>query len=115
MRLAACTPIECLSTLMRHQSSIYLIVLALSVLFAPTGRTNLILNLKPADMTVAPGGTVEFAGTLENMETANVFLNGDVIILPNIQLTVDDTPFFENSPLFLVPGESYVGPFFDVT
>jgi hypothetical protein len=79
------------------------------------GHAGVIFDLTPAVLSTSAGGMVEFTGTLTNTSASNVFLNGTVGILPNTQLTLDDSPFFINSPLFLMPSESYVGPFFDVT
>src|ERR1017187_7353546 len=93
-------------------------VFALAVVLCPARLAHadlLAFNLTPATLTSAPGGTVEFTGTLNNPGTTDVFLNGDVNSLPYTKLTVDDSPFFIFSQLFLMPGQTYTGPFFDVT
>jgi len=75
----------------------------------------LTFDLTATTLSVLPGGTIEFTGTLTNTEANTVYLNGDVAILLYTGLSLDDSPFFSNSPLFLLSGASYVGPFFDVT
>lgn len=91
-------------------------ILALTIVACsvPWAHAGVIFNLTPTTLSTVPGGTIEFIGTLTNSGAADVFLNGDVSILPNTLLTLDDSPFFINSPLFLMPSQSYVGPFFDV-
>jgi hypothetical protein len=78
------------------------------VLIATVGRPAhadaLGFQLTPATLSTSPGGAVEFMGTLTNRETSDVFLNGDVSILPYPDLMVDDSPFFTFSPLFLAGG-----------
>jgi len=76
---------------------------------------DVILNLAPSTLNVRPGGTIEFIGTLTNTGTTDVYLNGDLSSLPYMELSLDDTPFFADSPLFLSAGGSYNGPFFDIT
>src|ERR1700692_3140296 len=88
--------------------------LAIAAWSVQLARANVTLDLTPSTLSTFPGGSIEFIGTLTNTGTTNVFLNGDVSILPYTSLTLDDSPFFINSPSFLLPGETYVGPFFDV-
>jgi hypothetical protein len=92
-------------------------ILALAIAAASAGaaRADAILDLTPSTLDSAAGGTVELVGTLTNTGDANLYLNGDVSILPYPDLTVDDSPFFNTSPLFLSPGDAYTGPFIDVT
>lgn len=83
---------------------------------APAVRAGVMaFDLTPSTLSVLPGGTIEFTGTLTNTGTDDVYLNGDVAILPDTDLSLDDSPFFADSPLFLSGGQSYDGPFFDVT
>lgn len=77
-------------------------------------NAGVILTFTPSTLNTVAGGTVEFVGTLTNTGTADVYLNGDVVILPYPDLTVDDSPFFISAPLFLSGGSSYTGPFIDV-
>lgn len=92
-------------------------ILALIIGMASAGaaHADAILTFTPSSLTIAPGGTVEFVGTLTNTGTADLYLNGDGIIFFYPDLTYDDSPFFADSPLFLSPGDSYIGPFIDVS
>ena len=76
-------------------------------------KAALIVSLAPSAQTGSPGGTVAFSGTLSNSGGADVFLNGTASLSP-VGFTVDDTPFFLNTPLFLAPGGSFSGGLFDV-
>lgn len=81
----------------------------------PASADVLNFALTPAVLS-APAGQVtnlEFIGTLSNPSTGDVFLNDDVSAL-DPALTLDDSPFFTFSPLFLPGGGTYTGPFFDV-
>ncbi len=88
-------------------------VLILAVL--PASGDVLNFALTPAVLS-APAGiatTLEFTGALSNPTKGDVFLNGDVAAL-DPTLTLDDSPFFTFSPLFLPGGGTYTAPFFDV-
>jgi hypothetical protein len=61
-----------------------------------------------------PGSVLPFTGTLFNPGATVVFLNGTLSDIPPLGLTVDDQPFFANTPLSLAPGESFTGELFDV-
>jgi hypothetical protein len=78
-------------------------------------NADVIFNLTPPALTAFHGSTVQFAGSLINTGTTDVFLNGTVANLPYAHLTLDDSPFFLFSPLFLPGGGRYTGRFFDVT
>jgi hypothetical protein len=90
------------------------IVLALASSFATTSSASAVFQLNPTDVTAAPETDVSFSGVLTNTGGSDLFLNGDVSILPFAGLILDDSAFFSNAPLFLSPGGSYSGPFFDV-
>ena len=92
-----------------------LFAVGVTLLVLRSARGDVIFNLTPSALTTSPGGTVEFTGTLTNTGSTDVFLNGDSAGgLPPI-LTLDDSPFFGNAPLFLTgTGGFYSGPFFDV-
>jgi len=88
---------------------------------AHLASADVIFNLTPATLPAAPGGMASFTGTLQNTGSSDVFLNGDLSVLPSFPLlTIDDSPFFNNAPLFLDPagdpsgGDSYSGPFFNI-
>ena len=70
-------------------------------------RADIIFNLTPPVLTTSPGGTAEFTGTLENTGTSDVFWNGDSVVLLSSFLTLYDTPFFTDAPLFL-PSEWWI-------
>ena len=94
--------------------------LMLALLFAaPSSASILQLNFtlaNPAQSFVPGGPIVAFIGTITAPSTnsANVFLNGDSNNV-DYPLLLDDSPFFNNAPLFLTPGQSYTGELFAVT
>lgn len=94
-------------------------LIAFAVVWAVTPAIqadSLTVNLVQSDLTGAPGTTVDFFATILNPSfTDTVYLNGDSSSTSSFLLTLDDTPFFINAPLFLTPGESS-GPFelFDI-
>ncbi len=92
-------------------------VFALAVIMASAGtaRADAILTFAPQMLSTAAGGTVEFDGTLTNTGLADLYLNGDQISFYFSDMTVDDSPFIFNAPLFLSPEGSYTGAFIDVT
>ena len=86
------------------------------LLMLRTAWGGVIFNLTPSALTTSPGGTVEFTGNLTNTGSTVVFLNGDAAGALPLILTLNDSPFFADAPLFLAAnGGSYSGPFFDVT
>jgi hypothetical protein len=66
------------------------------------------VTLVQADQTVTLGTTmVVFDATISNpSSTDTIFLNGDGSSIPSSFLTLDDSPFFNNAPIFLDPGAS---------
>ncbi len=93
-----------------------LVPIALTLVVLGDCRADVMFNLTPAMLNAAPGGTVEFTGTLTNAGAVDVFLNGDLSVFPYLTLTLDDSPFFANAPLSLsADGGEYSGPLFDVT
>jgi len=83
-----------------------------SVRLAHTGSFD--FTLASDTLSGAPGSVVTFNGTLTNTSMADIFLNGVLSFIPPPDLTVDDQPFFLNTPLFLPPGESFTGELFNV-
>lgn len=64
-----------------------------------------------------PGGpVVSFTATVSAplSNSGDVFLNSDSSSM-DFPLTLDDTPFFNITPMVLSPGQSFTGEFFDVT
>jgi len=80
-----------------------------------TAHADAILTFTSTTLSTATGGTVEFDGTLTNTGETDLYLNGDGVILNYADLTVDDSIFYVDAPLFLSAGGSYTGAFFDVT
>lgn len=74
-----------------------------------------VLTFTSPTLTITPGGTIEFDGTLTNTGTDDLYLNSDAFSLLFPDLTFDDSPFIFGAPLSLSPGDSYIGPFIDVT
>ena len=66
--------------------------------------------------TVAPDGTVTFNGSISapNSNSGSIYLIDDSYTADS-PLIVDDTDFLLDAPSYLAPGESYLGPLFDVT
>lgn len=73
------------------------------------------ITLTQTSQTGAAGSTLVFDATLTNLTLSTIFLNGDSATTSSVFLTLDDSPFLNNAPLFLSPGGSS-GPFaiFDV-
>jgi len=92
-----------------------ILILIYFAAFASAARADAMLTFTSPTLTTAPGGTVEFDGTLTNTGEVEIYLNSDSFILMYPGLSVDDSPFLFDSPLFLLPGDSYSGPFIDVT
>jgi hypothetical protein len=90
-------------------------VLALAAgagLACSTQAQTLDLTLLDANQTVTQGTTsVAFDATIFNPSTtATIYLNGASASTASSLLTVDISPFFENAPFSLAPGQSS-GPF----
>lgn len=64
---------------------------------------------------IIAGGTAEFIGIVSapSTNTGAVYLNGDAYSLSG-DFIVDDSPFYNNFPLYLDPGQSFTGEIFDV-
>jgi len=70
------------------------------------------VTLTTANQTVVEGTTlVVFEATVSNPSaTDTIYLNGDSSTTDSTLVSLDDSPFFANAPLFLAPGDSR-GPF----
>jgi hypothetical protein len=81
----------------------------------PASADTLNLSLALASQAAEPGSTLAFIATASAPDTnaADVFLNEDSTSV-DYPLTLDDSPFFSNFPLFLAPGDSFTGELFDV-
>ena len=80
-------------------------------------------NAGPVSLTLASpfqtisssGGLLTFDATVNNTDPTDVeYLNGDSTTLAG-PLTLDDTPFFTDFPLFLNPGDTFTGELFTVS
>lgn len=81
----------------------------------PAFADTLSFTLSTPTVSVAPGGSYSFVGTLTapSSNVAAIYLNGDDFTVDS-GATVDDSAFL-NSPLLLLPGVSYTGNLFSVT
>jgi hypothetical protein len=86
--------------------------LALSL---PVSADTLNLSLAMPSQAAEPGSTLIFIATVSapGANAADVFLNEDSTSV-QYPLTLDDSPFFSNFPLFLAPGDSFTGELFDI-
>jgi hypothetical protein len=92
-------------------------IFALAITMFPVQlvHADIIFTLASDTLSDVRGGVVVFDGTLTNSGTDDVFLNGVVSFISSPDLTVDDQPFFLNTPLFLPPnGGTFTGELFDV-
>ncbi len=105
---------------MRFTKIVLLAVFVALCLGPTTAQTQtLSLNLIPSIQNGNAGDLLAFSGTLQNLTDAELFLNGDSLSLNGTGLTPDDSPFFFNAPLSLMPqgtaGDSFTGVLFDVS
>ena len=92
-----------------------LVTVASSFLIAaPAFADTLSIKLSSPTVSVAPGGTYDFVGTLMAplTNTAAIYLNGDSFSVGD-GVTLDDTAFF-SLPFFLNPGQSFTGSLFNI-
>lgn len=75
-------------------------------------QTSLVIT--PSTLAGLPGDTLTYQATLANLGTDEVFLNADTFNLIGANLTLDDSPFFENFPLSMLGGETFTGNLFTV-
>src|SRR6185312_16159982 len=83
---------------------------------APVANAAAILNfsLMPSG-AATPGNSVNFTATVTapNTNAGTIFLNSDSFTIDS-PLTLNDTPFILNFPLFLNPGDTFTGVLFTV-
>jgi hypothetical protein len=77
-------------------------------------QAQLLFSLNPAGVTGAPGSSVTFNATLTNAGSDTIWLNGDNANVPTPGLTIDDTPYLTNFPLFLIGGDAVTADLFTV-
>jgi hypothetical protein len=94
----------------------------LSVLCLLTARPStaqLLMLLSPVESQIQAGGTVHYAGTIENAGTERIYLNGAGLNFSHPALTGDVTPFFLGAPFWLEPlgdpASSWSGEMFSVS
>jgi hypothetical protein len=92
-----------------------ILALAIAAASVEVAHADAILTFTPDTLVLTPGGTVEFDGTLTNTGTTDLYLNSDSFLHSYSDLTIDDSPFIFNEPMFLSAGDSYTGAFIDVT
>jgi PEP-CTERM motif len=85
-----------------------LAVMLLLLCAARARGDSLTVTLTQASQTVEQGTTViEFDATISNPSaTDTIFLNADSWTTNSTLVSVDDTPFMTNAPLYLNPGDS---------
>lgn len=90
---------------------------ALGCLLSGAAHAQLTVSLTPSSTNpLQPGQTLSYSGTVTNTSGAEVFLNGDEILLhPTDAFVIDDTPFLTMAPLSLQPGDAYTGALFNLT
>lgn len=85
------------------------LALLVALCSAPASRADsLDVTLTEADQTVIQGTTVvEFDASILNPSTTDtIYLNSDTSTTNSLFVSVDDSPFFANAPIFLDPGQS---------
>ena len=94
------------------KKSIALCLTFAGVLFsgAAAKADSISFTIAPAVQVVEVGDQVGFTATITNMDpTDTVYLNGDS--WTSGPLVVDDSPFFNNFPWYLTPGQSVTAEF----
>jgi len=100
---------------MKNGARAGIVVLIIAVASASSARADAVLTFTSPTLVITSGGTVEFDGTLTNTGADDIYLNSDTFSLLFPDLTFDDSPFIFEAPLSLSAGNSYTGPFIDVT
>ena len=72
-------------------------------------------DLSPSSQTGVQGSTVTYGGTLRNLGSETLYLNGTSFDLAGNGLALDDGAFFTGSPRFLGGGEAWSGDLFSVS
>ena len=98
------------------KKSIALCLTFAGVLFAGAAAKadSISFTIAPGAQVVEVGDQVGFTATITNMDpTDTVYLNGDS--WTSGPLVVDDSPFFNNFPWYLTPGQSVTAELFTVS
>ena len=89
--------------------------LLFGVLWQATALADLItFSFTSSLLTTTPGQSVTFAATVTNLTSDPVFLNGDNVSIA-APLSVDDTKFLLNFPVFLTSHQAVTAQILDVT
>ena len=93
----------------------FLLTIALSSAAAYADTVKLTLTNPNQFIALESGGTLTYSATVfaPDSNGAAVYLNGNSFNI-GLPLTLDDSDFFVNFPLFLNPGESFTGDLFTV-
>jgi len=86
----------------------------LALLLCATASADIIFTLDNPVQSALPGNTLTFEGSILNDGLTEVFLNGTSFNVPSFDIVLDDTPFFVNTPLSLLGGESFHGELFSL-
>jgi hypothetical protein len=93
------------------------LLLSISMSTAVAHADSVTLTINAPAQFEAPGGTVVYLATVSAPadNAADVYLNGDDYSIELPGATIDDSPFLDNFPFYLAPGQSYTGDLFDLT
>lgn len=91
----------------KYHLALILFIFLIGLVCAPAKADTLLIALDSPTLNGSPGDVLQFFGTLTNTTAADLYLNADNINLAGFDPSaIDDSPFFANTPLFLVPGGS---------
>jgi hypothetical protein len=90
------------------------ICIVLCLMVIGPAQAQLLFSLNPAGLTGAPGGSITFNATLTNSGNDTVWLNGDSSGMSASGFAIDDTPYLNNFPLFLISGDAATADLFTV-
>jgi hypothetical protein len=104
--------------MMKRPLHVVLPLLLLTLLFstAAAHADSVTLTLSNPTQYIFGAGTLSYSGTISapTTNTGTEYLNGDAYSLTGTGVSFNDSPFFNNAPLFLAPGQSYTGLLFTV-
>lgn len=93
-------------------------VLLLLVVFVAAARpaeAQFTFSFASGTMSVSPGSTVTFSGTMTNSGTSTIYFNADSLQGLDSSISTDDSAFVFDAPLLLAGGDSYTGDMFSIT
>ncbi len=98
---------------LRYARVLFLALACLLLAGSAATADSLSIDLLAPYQTGVPGDVVVFDATVTNNPDATVYLNGDFTYVDS-PLILDDSPYFNDYPLTLAPGEPYTGVLFNV-